>query len=553
MSYELDEIKKMIARLKLSDLNKYENLEALFGASMLRFKVSGDINKSLILNDFIENKAGQIAGSEQNRKMYDLYTKSLLFAAPYRFHEFLLYIESAIKSESRFYLPRVQVLKPVVSVFQEVLDGKLDFLSVSQPKRTGKTTLGLRLMLMMSGQRPDRSSLAIGQGDDLVNSFYEGSLEVLKSPEYLFYDVFPGAKLDSTNADKKTINLEKRNRFATITCRPIDGQIVGSTEATNLLYFDDLVKNYEEAINRNRLDTLWHKVSGDAMGRRLEGCPIIAQGTRYSLYDPIGKLQEYAPIMGWRWKSVEIPALDENDESNFTIFVDGRWKFTTKYYRAERILVSEEQWESEFQQNPFESKGLMFPEKELNRYFKLPPDKDPDAIISVCDTAESGADSCSMPIAYLYGEDVFIEDVVFDNSPSDVTKPQCANKLIEHKVSTATFESNNAGEYFAKDVNDLVTQQGGKVSIRNKRTISNKLTRIEFAADGIKKHFWFKDKSLYKPNDQYGRFMKELITMTRSGKVPHDDAPDSLSLLENEIRGIGGGKATVEDRRKYGI
>lgn len=27
--------------------------------------------------------------------------------------------------------------------------------------------------------------------------------------------------------------------------------------------------------------------------------------------------------------------------------------------------------------------------------------------------------------------------------------------------------------------------------------------------------------------------MKELTTYTRSGKVPHDDAPDSLSLLEN--------------------
>ena len=32
--------------------------------------------------------------------------------------------------------------------------------------------------------------------------------------------------------------------------------------------------------------------------------------------------------------------------------------------------------------------------------------------------------------------------------------------------------------------------------------------------------------------------MKEVVEMTRSGKVPHDDAPDSLSLLENELRNI---------------
>ena len=35
---------------------------------------------------------------------------------------------------------------------------------------------------------------------------------------------------------------------------------------------------------------------------------------------------------------------------------------------------------------------------------------------------------------------------------------------------------------------------------------------------------------------QYYKFMKELTTMTRSGKVKHDDAPDSIALFENEMR-----------------
>ena len=190
----------------------------------------------------------------------------------------------------------------------------------------------------------------------------------------------------------------------------------------------------------------------------------------------------------------------------------------------------------------------MFPEKDLNRYFQLPTDKDADAVIAVCDTAEDGADSTSMPVAYLYGDDVFIEDVVFDNSPPDITKPQCAKMLRKHNVGQATFESNNAGTYYARDVEKLVKGLGGKTSIRTKRTISNKLTRIEIASDNIKKNFYFKDKSLYTPNSQYGRFMKEVTSMTRSGKVPHDDAPDSLSLLENVIRGLKGGKTTVSDR-----
>ena len=86
------------------------------------------------------------------------------------------------------------------------------------------------------------------------------------------------------------------------------------------------------------------------------------------------------------------------------------------------------------------------------------------------------------------------------------------------------------------------------IGIRTKRTVSNKQTRIEFAADNIKKHFFFKDPSTYERGSQYWAFMKELTTYTRTGKVPHDDAPDSLSLLENEIRYLVGSKVEVIKR-----
>ncbi len=89
-------------------------------------------------------------------------------------------------------------------------------------------------------------------------------------------------------------------------------------------------------------------------------------------------------------------------------------------------------------------------------------------------------------------------------------------------------------------------QMGGKTSIRTKRTISNKQTRIEVASDNILKHFYFKDKSLY--TQQYAAMMKELVTYTRSGKVPHDDSPDGLSLLEGEIRNMSGRKVEIMQR-----
>lgn len=483
-------------------------------------------------------------------KFYEQWRRCLLFEAPHDFDSFMTYIELDRKPEKRFYAPRKHYLRPMVQGFQDVLDGKLRLLTISMPKRAGKSQTGINFVNMLSGKFPDRSTLMEGTGDDLVKSFYNGCLEYLTVPnEYLFYDVFPDARLIQTNADSKTINLKSKSRFPTIMCRSIDARQVGLSEATNVLYLDDCVEGREEAKNRQRLDDKWEVISGDIMGRAIEGTPMVFTGTRYSLYDPIGRVQEHAQREGWAWRAIEIPALDRvTDESNYEYEREGKKVFTTAYFREQRELLSAEQFESEFQQQPFEAKGLLFNKDELNYFFELPKDRDPDTIIAVGDTAESGSDSTSMPVAMIYGNAVYIVDVVFDDSPAEVTKPECAKCLIENKVASAVFESNNAGQYYARDVDQIIRDRGYSVGIRTKRTISNKQTRIEFASDNIKKNFYFKHPSTYKRGSQYWNFMKEVTTYTRSGKVPHDDAPDSLSLLENEIRMLSGGKVEVFKR-----
>lgn len=480
----------------------------------------------------------------------NLLFRSLLFCAPHYFDAYLQAVEYGKPLDKKFYLPRRHYLRRYVEGYQEVLEGKLDFLSISMPKRCGKSQLGINFTNMLSGKFPDRSTLMEGTGDDLVQSFYKGCLEYIQQPnDYHFYDIFPESKLVQTNADTKVINLLHKSRFPTVMCRSIDARQVGLSEATNLLYLDDCVEGREEAKNRQRLDDKWEVISGDIIGRAIEGTPIVICGTRYSLYDPIGHLQEEMRKQGKRCKIIETPALDPvTDESNFEYIREGRKVFTTQYFRDQREMLSAEQFESEFQQQPFEAKGILFPEASLNRYFELPVDREPDSIIAVCDTADKGADYCSMPIAAVYGDEVYIVDVVFDDSPPEVTKPECAKALMDNLVVAGTFESNNAGTYFARDVQQILTDRKYVCNIRTKRTISNKQTRIEFASDNIIKHFYFKDPSLYARNSHYAMFMKQVTTYTRSGKVPHDDAPDSLSLLENELRGLVGAKVEVFKR-----
>ena len=534
------------------DFEAYDDMFALFREYekeqfMTAHKWNQDFRTDigLALRYAVDKKDFQIA-----ERFNDLLFRSLILGAPHFFDDYLQAVEFGKSLDKKFYQPRRHYLKRYVDAYQEILDGKLDFLSISMPKRGGKSQLGINLTNMLSGKFPDRSTLMEGTGDDLVKSFYQGCLEYLQTPnDYHFYDIFPEAKLVQTNADTKIINLLHKSRFPTVMCRSIDARQVGLSEATNLLYLDDCVEGREEAKNRQRLDDKWEIISGDVIGRAIEGTPIVICGTRYSLYDPIGHLQEEMKKQGKRMKVIETPALDPvTDESNFEYMREGKKVFTTQYFRDQREMLSAEQFESEFQQQPFEAKGLLFPAGSLNTFFELPVDRDPDSIIAVCDTADKGEDYCSMPIAAVYGDEVYIVAVVFDDSPPETTKPECAKALMDNKVVASTFESNNAGSYFARDVAKLLEDSGYVCNIRTKRTISNKQTRIEFASDTILKHFYFKDPTTYARNSQYAEFIKQLTTYTRSGKVPHDDAPDSLSLLENELRGLVGAKVEVFKR-----
>ena len=527
------------------DIGAYEDLFSLCQAwAETDFTAAHRANKQL--KDMCDRMMDKVPMS-QVEGFYSLWRRGLLFEAPYDFDSYLTYIELDRKLEKRFYQPRKHYLKRYVDAYQKILDGELDFLSISMPKRAGKSQLGINFTNMLSGKSPEKATLMEGTGDDLVNSFYKGCLEYLQTPsEYLFYDVFPESKLVQTNADTKTLNLMNKSRFPTIMCRSIDARQVGLSEATNLLYLDDCVEGREEAKNRQRLDEKWEVISGDIIGRAIEGTPIVICGTRYSLYDPIGRLQEEMKKQNKRCEIIETPALDlVTDESNFEYIRDGKKVFTTQYFRDQRDMLSAEQFESEFQQQPFEAKGLLFPEGNLNRFFELPVDKEPDTIIAACDTADKGADYCALPIAAVYGQEVYIIDVVFDDSTPEVTKPEVAKALINNKVVSAMFESNNAGSYFARDVQDILKSREYMCSIRTKRTISNKQTRIEFASDNILKHFYFKHPSTYARNSQYAEFMRQVTTYTRSGKVAHDDGADSLSLLENELRGLVGTKVEV--------
>lgn len=456
----------------------------------------------------------------------------LLEAQGLRLDSYMQYIELQREPEKRFWIPRRKQLEPVCRAMQKLVDGELDILSISLPPGTGKSTLEIFLHSMMIGAFPDSCSLASGHSGTLTNSIYDGVNSILSDPDYLWHDVYPSAGTIITNAKEQTIDLGKKHRFSSLTCRAIGASLTGATRCEKLLTADDLVSGIEEALSIERLDKLWTAYTNDLKSRKKLNCKELHIATRWSVHDPIGRLQTmYADSP--KAQFLVMPAVDEDGESNFNYRYGVG--FDKAYFEDMKNNLDDCSWRALFMNQPIEREGLLYNEDELRRYFELPSDS-PDAVISVCDTKDKGADYCVMPIAYQYGNDFYIEEIICDNSNPEIVETRLVEVLLRHKVKLSRFESNSAGGKIAEKVQKEVKSRGGITRITTKYSTANKATRIIVDSPFVKEHFLFKDNSIIKNNKEYKRAIGMLCSYTMAGRNAHDDVPDAFSMLSDFIQ-----------------
>lgn len=534
------------------DLPFMENLEA----QQMAIKVS----------KYAHNVAARQAALTGSGNFDDIYWQYLLLEAQnYQVDSGLLYLEKNRIPKERFYEPRRNVFLQhnIIGSLQDLMDDKLDIFALSVPPGCGKSTLEDFFLSLVGGWFPNDFNLSSAHSSILTRSLYDGVLEIINDPvEYTWHEIFPNVEIQGTNAKETTVNLERNGRFKTWTFRSIDGSLTGATRCNRFLTADDLVSGIEEALNKNRLDTLWTKVVNDLRSRRLEGCKEFYIATRWSVHDPIGKLQQlYAGNP--RARFIAVPALDENGKSNFLFTVNG---FSEKYFNDAKESMDEISYNCLYQQQPVEREGLLLPPDKLKRFFfskeDVPdgcadeyiiiPDKDADAIWAVCDTKDKGTDFESLPIAYQYGDKFFFPDVVFDDTTDyDILDRKTADILIRHNPHKIRFESNNVGNRVAHNIQKMITGKC-RAEIETKPTSANKETKILVNSDYIAKHFYFLHPSQYKAKSDYGLFMANVTTYTTRAKVPHDDGIDSLAMMAEYTQNPLGGKATAMQNPLWG-
>jgi len=466
-------------------------------------------------------------------EMLDLYYRTHLFDAPHFFDSFCLYIEKDRPPEKQFYLPRRRQLKPCADALQDLEDGKLELLGISEPPGVGKTTLAEFFLAWTCGRNPFLPNLIGSHNNSFLGGMYGEMLRIFDPVgEYRWADVFPGLYVIGTNAKDMMIGVgyDKADdmRFKTLEFSSIGSGNAGKVRAMNVLYCDDLVDGIETAMSRDRLDKLWQMYYTDLRQRKVgTRAKELHIATRWSLHDVLGRLEaEYEGDPTARF--IRFPAMDENDESNFD-YPYGLG-YTTDALRKQRDIMDEPSWRALYMNEPIEREGVLYDPQELRRYFDL-PEKEPDAVLAICDTKEQGADYCVCPVFYQYGDEFYLDAIICDNGKVEVVQERVASLLVDRKVKMCRIESNRGGTIFAQNVQKLVRERGGMTSITTKWTQTNKETRIQTNSAMVKSHVLFKDESLYAQDREYREAMTQLTTYSMIGKNKHDDVPDALSMF----------------------
>lgn len=453
-----------------------------------------------------------------------------------------------------------------------------EYLAGKSLKPTHNSTVCLFFLAWITMRKPLSHNAMAGHSGMLADQFYQKLLGLFTSEDYTFADLYAfwhqdGKGLVYKNSEKDILAFENNDDFPTIVCRGIDGTWTGAIDVSSdgYLYVDDLVRDREHSLSPQRMQNTFSEYLNKMVDRKNEGAKELMVGTLWNVLDPLMRLEEmYGDDPRYLFR--RIPALDyETDESNFDYAVKG---FSTDYYREMRDKMvkagNEAEWWAKFQQKPYNREGLLFPLNELGYFNGILPDGHKFEFVVCCDVAFGGGDNVSMPVGLkdLSTDIIYVIDWYYNSAGVQATVPGIADMLIRHDIHTITFERDNGGLLFAKQIGEELQKRGYLCACDTKpapRSIS-KQDKIKSCEGKVKQLVKFLDGTKHTPEErsattcyersaQYDKALQDMSTFVTIGKNQNDDAPDSIAQMCLKAYGNVNSMAVVEtlDRSLLGF
>ena len=236
-----------------------------------------------------------------------------------------------------------------------------------------------------------------------------------------------------------------------------------------------------------------------------------------------------------RWDVINVPALDENDESNFDYSYGVG--FSTDFYHQRRASFEHNNdlpsWEAQYMGTPVLRDGTVFSPDQMRYYNGELPDADPDRVFMAVDPAYGGGDFTAAPVIYQYGDDLYVADVVYDDGEKTITQPLIVGAVKKYGIQAVKVEGTKMTASYGEEIDRMLRNDGIRVNmqINTKHfTGTGKRQRIFDKAPEIRDRMIFLSDG--KRSKAYQKFMNSLYAFTVTGRqAKHDDACDALAMV----------------------
>ena len=457
-----------------------------------------------------------------------------------------------------------------------VLDKEVKFIEKQCPTGFGKSVSDAFLQAFIFGYNIDSRVFKVCGNDKITDECFNNVTSLMISP--YFAKIFPYFA---------QFNGEINKMFEFHTQNKLIFKIKGSVQAKNLiittklsdtngiradyLFLDDITQRNDMAnLKQHQKDI--HSFHHEWYERKAKDdeFQIVASGTTYSQFDILSHLKREAggehavksTINKYTFISrsnlvvenglsvfVCVPLLDyDTDESTYPK------KITTTKARIKREKYPTEFWAMDMQRPlPPESSPFYF--TKLRQYTTLPTVGECgrlETCVAALDTKRRGPDFLSMPIFFEAddpdnkGETAhFLVDWLYDDRPMKDCIPLIVAKIIERKI-TRLYVERNTEECIETLLQDKLREHGyTSCVIEEVYSTEPKDRRIMSAEGDIKAKMIFPQFGMYAPSNPIGNALQNVYGYTYTGKVAHDDAPDSLALYAKRFI-MGGGVRLAE-------
>jgi predicted phage terminase large subunit-like protein len=426
--------------------------------------------------------------------------------------------------------------KRYYSKLTDFAHGKIKKLMVFMPPQHGKSEGSTRrLPAFLVGRQPDAKVAIVSYNSPKARKFNREIQRIIDAPEYR--KIFPHTHLNTShliagsgswlrNADE----FEIVGRCGSVKTVGVGGALTG--ESVDVLIMDDLYKDAKTAwssVSRESISDWYDAVAEARLHNHSQQLIVF---TRWHEDDLAGALLRrqgiYHPTDNPEgWVVVIYQAIKEGAPTEYDPRQEGEPLWAERH-SLEKLQSTRSRnphvFESLYQQDPKPAEGLMYESGFVE--YAIKPASQYCIRKAYADTADTGADYLC---AVIYDETEtgnYLVDVMYTQKPMEYTEPALAQMLTRHAVQECMVESNNGGRGFRRALEKQCRQMGNtKTKFKWCHQTENKEVRI-YSHSAAVQNLTFMPQGWKR---LFPEFASALNGYMKTGKNPHDDAPDALT------------------------